>query len=90
VGKENDEAQRKTRARALRVRIGRLKSRSKTSGAGPPSGAPLGPESPHQFVERRMREIAAKKRAAASKRRGAGAGRRAARTKSARGAGKKR
>jgi hypothetical protein len=64
--KGNDEAQRKARARALRIRIERLKSRGGATAAGPSVGEAPEQESPHEFVERRMREIAAQERGAAA------------------------
>ena len=54
--RSGDEAQRKARARALRRQIQRLISES---AAPAPRGAPKRVESPLEFTERRMREIAA-------------------------------
>lgn len=90
MAKTNDEAQRKARARALRIRIERLKPGGETAGAGPAEGDGPGQESPHEFVERRMRELAAEERRTAAQSAGASTRARKAEKKPTRGSAKKR
>jgi hypothetical protein len=69
---EKDDARARTaRAKKLRIQIDRLK-KGKPAGSGKPGGRPR-KESPAEFVDRRMREIAqAEKRKASGRRRSAG------------------
>jgi len=69
MAKASDKAQRAARARALRARIEQVKSQPGTGDSGAADVDVPADESPHQFVERRMREIAAQERRAATTRR---------------------